>query len=211
MNDMIDDDNLLDDYKYTVHEPFNAKKLVDSVKAYDDNAFTPIDNADTDADGNDSIEHTDEDDDSSSEDEEYVDDDWDDGSVILDKSTMGAIKRNDNLFYWEIDGLLKENGKQYSFTHLQSNPPKLVFKRPGMEPFTVYLGKKEVEQLAPALERVRRAMNAVPIDDPKKEHITKKNWRRKLRESFEDNPIGFIGKIVGTLAVIVIAVFAVLL
>ena len=34
----------------------------------------------------------------------------DEMSVILDSTTMGAIKRNNALFFWEIDGLLKSNG-----------------------------------------------------------------------------------------------------
>lgn len=123
--------------------------------------------------------------------------DWDDDrmSVILDKATMGAVKRNDTLFFWQIEGLLKDNGTQYSWMHLRDNPPKLVFKRPNEEPFIVILGKTEANQLAPALERVCRAYNAVPIDDPKREHLTRKNWKRKMKEMFEDNPIGFVARI----------------
>lgn len=160
----------------------------------------------------------DEDDDSSSENSGDDSDDnskyaWndDDMSVILDKSTMGAIKRNDTLFFWQIEGLLKENGTQYSWMHLRDNPPRLVFKRPNEEPFIVILGKAEVNQLAPALERVRRAYNAVPIDDPKKEHWNKKNWKRKLKDSFEDNPIGFITKIAGTLLIVILMILTIIL
>lgn len=137
-------------------------------------------------------------------------DGWDDDSmsVILDKATMGAVKRNDTLFFWQIEGLLKDNGTQYSWMHLRDNPPKLVFKRPNEEPFIVILGKTEANQLAAALERVCRAYNAVPIDDQKKEHFTRKNWKRKIREMFEDNPIGFVAKIAATVFVVGIVIAA---
>lgn len=163
----------------------------------------------------DDVKHESDDDNEDDSDEDSSDNGsaWDDEkvAVILDKITIGAIKRNDNLFLWEIEGLLKKNGKQHSFMYLRDNPPKLVFKRPGMDPFMIYLGKEEVNQLAPALEKVRRAYNAVPINDDKKERFTVKNWKRKLREAFEDNPIGFIGKIAAALIVVVLAVFVIFL
>lgn len=135
---------------------------------------------------------------------------WDDDkmAVIFDSATMGAIKRNNNLFFWEIDGLLKDNGKQHSWMTLNNNPPKLIFKRPNDKPFVVFLGKEEVSQLLGALERVRKAYNAMPIEDEKKERINKHNWKRIIREHFEDNPLGFIGKIAGVIAVIIVIILA---
>lgn len=135
---------------------------------------------------------------------------WDDDkmAVIFDSTTMGAIKRNNNLFFWEIDGLLKDNGKQHSWMTLNNNPPKLIFKRPNDKPFVVFLGKEEVSQLLGALERVRKAYNAMPIEDEKKERINKHNWKRIIREHFEDNPLGFIGKIAGVIAVIIVIILA---
>lgn len=135
---------------------------------------------------------------------------WDDDkmAVIFDSVTMGAIKRNNNLFFWEIDGLLKDNGKQHSWMTLNNNPPKLIFKRPNDKPFVVFLGKEEVSQLLGALERVRKAYNAMPIEDEKKERINKHNWKRIIREHFEDNPLGFIGKIAGVIAVIIVIILA---
>lgn len=135
---------------------------------------------------------------------------WDDDkmAVIFDSATMGAIKRNNNLFFWEIDGLLKDNGKQHSWMTLNNNPPKLIFKRPDDKPFVVFLGKEEVSQLLGALERVRKAYNAMPIEDEKKERINKHNWKRIIREHFEDNPLGFIGKIAGVIAVIIVIILA---
>ena len=140
------------------------------------------------------------------EQEEIGNEESDDLSVILDQTTYGAIKRSDSLFYWSIDGLLNKKGKVYNAFHLDANPPVLSFKRPGEEPFKVILGKAEVEQLAPALERVRRAYNSIPIEDKKKEPWSKRNFRRKLREAFEDNPLGFIGKIIGGLLVVAIII-----
>lgn len=135
---------------------------------------------------------------------------WDDDkmAVIFDSATMGAIKRNNNLFFWEIDGLLKDNGKQHSWMTLNNNPPKLIFKRPNDKPFVVFLGKEEVSQLLGALERVRKAYNAIPIEDEKKERINKHNWKRIIKEHFEDNPLGFIGKIAGVIAVIIVIILA---
>lgn len=227
----VDMTNLLIEYRHEPFKPFNANELVEQARK------KATDDEDGDDSENDDIENIiskeretknhfndDDEDDSSSEDSDdkldsYDDSDdnskyaWndDDMSVILDKSTMGAVKRNDTLFFWQIEGLLKENGTQYSWMHLRDNPPRLVFKRPNEEPFIIILGKAEVNQLAPALERVRRAYNAVPIDDPKKEHWNKKNWKRKLKDSFEDNPIGFITKIAGTILIVILMILAIVL
>lgn len=179
--------NLLDDYH--VSEPFNVDKLIEDAR-------------------NDGIDIADENDysvsNASIDDNEHMI-----GSVILDEATMGAVKRNDNLFLWQIEGLIKDNGKQHSALYLNDNPPKLVFRRPGMEPFTVFLGREEVNQLAPALERVRRAYNSVPIDGkPKREHWNRKNWKRKIKETFEDNPLGMIGKALGLIGIIAVIIIA---
>lgn len=221
----VDMTNLLVEYRHEPFKPFNANELVEQArkKATDDEDGDDSENADIEniiSKEREAKNHfnDDDEDDSSSEDSDDDSDDnnkyaWndDDMSVILDKSTMGAVKRNDTLFFWQIEGLLKENGTQYSWMHLRDNPPRLVFKRPNEEPFIVILGKAEVNQLAPALERVRRAYNAVPIDDPKKEHWNKKNWKRKLKDSFEDNPIGFITKIAGTLLIVILMILTIIL
>lgn len=221
----VDMTNLLVEYRHEPFKPFNANELVEQAhkKAADDEDVDDSENADIEniiSKEREAKNHfnDDDEDDSSSEDSDDDSDDnskyaWndDDMSVILDKSTMGAVKRNDTLFFWQIEGLLKENGTQYSWMHLRDNPPRLVFKRPNEEPFIIILGKAEVNQLAPALERVRRAYNAVPIDDPKKEHWNKKNWKRKLKDSFEDNPIGFITKIAGTILIVILMILAIVL
>lgn len=221
----VDMTNLLIEYRHEPFKPFNANELVEQArkKAADDEDVDDSENADIEniiSKEREAKNHfnDDDEDDSSSEDSDDDSDDnnkyaWndDDMSVILDKSTMGAVKRNDTLFFWQIEGLLKENGTQYSWMHLRDNPPRLVFKRPNEEPFIIILGKAEVNQLAPALERVRRAYNAVPIDDPKKEHWNKKNWKRKLKDSFEDNPIGFITKIAGTILIVILMILAIVL
>lgn len=221
----VDMTNLLIEYRHEPFKPFNANELVEQArkKAADDEDVDDSENADIEniiSKEREAKNHfnDDDEDDSSSEDSDDDSDDnnkyaWndDDMSVILDKSTMGAVKRNDTLFFWQIEGLLKENGTQYSWMHLRDNPPRLVFKRPNEEPFIIILGKAEVNQLAPALERVRRAYNAVPIDDPKKEHWNKKNWKRKLKDSFEDNPIGFITKIAGTLLIVILMILTIIL
>lgn len=235
----VDMTNMLIEYRHEPFKPFNANELVEQArkKAADDEDMDDSENADIENiiskereaknhfndDNEIELESYDEDDSSSEDSDDKLDSDddsddnskyaWndDDMSVILDKSTMGAIKRNDTLFFWQIEGLLKENGTQYSWMHLRDNPPRLVFKRPNEEPFIVILGKAEVNQLAPALERVRRAYNAVPIDDPKKEHWNKKNWKRKLKDSFEDNPIGFITKIAGTILIVILMILAIIL
>lgn len=235
----VDMTNLLVEYRHEPFKPFNVNELVEQArkKAADDEDMDDSENADIENiiskereaknhfndDNEIELESYDEDDSSSEDSDDKLDSDddsddnskyaWndDDMSVILDKSTMGAVKRNDTLFFWQIEGLLKENGTQYSWMHLRDNPPRLVFKRPNEEPFIVILGKAEVNQLAPALERVRRAYNAVPIDDPKKEHWNKKNWKRKLKDSFEDNPIGFITKIAGTILIVILMILAIVL
>lgn len=206
--------NLLDDYH--VSEPFNVDKLIEDARNdveptkpvihYDESISfddpDDMDSNDNDIDIADDNDYSDSD--ASIDDNEHMI-----GSVILDEATMGAVKRNDNLFLWQIEGLIKDNGKQHSALYLNDNPPKLVFRRPGMEPFTVFLGREEVNQLAPALERVRRAYNSVPIDGkPKREHWSRKNWKRKIKEAFEDNPLGMIGKALGLIGIIAIIIIA---
>lgn len=132
----------------------------------------------------------------------------DEMSVILDSTTMGAIKRNNALFFWEIDGLLKSNGTQHSWVYLKNNPPKLTFKRPKEQPFTIFLGKEEVNQLAPALEAVRKAYNAVPIQEKKKEKWTLHNFANIFKNKFYENPGLMVAKIAAIVVMIGIAVFA---
>lgn len=215
-HDEEDDDNnndndvrINDDISFDFDDGFESSydTVNDSVDNQDASLEEDDDNNEDEDDKDDSK------DDESEEHDSSDDSAWDDEkvAVILDKTTIGAIKRNDNLFLWEIEGLLKKNGQQHSFMYLRDNPPKLVFKRPGMDPFMIYLGKEEVNQLAPALEKVRRAYNAVPINDDKKEHFNAKNWKRKLREAFEDNPISFVGKIAAAVIVVVLAVFVIFL
>lgn len=132
----------------------------------------------------------------------------DEMSVILDSTTMGAIKRNNALFFWEIDGLLKSNGTQHSWVYLKNNPPKLTFKRPKEQPFTIFLGKEEVNQLAPALEAVRKAYNAVPIQEKKKEKWTLHNFASIFKNKFYENPGLMVAKIAAIVVMIGIAIFA---
>lgn len=132
----------------------------------------------------------------------------DEMSVILDSTTMGAIKRNNALFFWEIDGLLKSNGTQHSWVYLKNNPPKLTFKRPKEQPFTIFLGKEEVNQLAPALEAVRKAYNAVPIQEKKKEKWTLHNFANIFKSKFYENPGLMVAKIAAIIVMVGIAIFA---
>lgn len=133
---------------------------------------------------------------------------------ILDGTTYGGVKQSDKIRTWELQGLTKNGSesKAYSALHLSKNPPRLVFKSfsdPYTEEYAVYLDKYTAQQLYDALSNVVRAYKSMPINE-KKEKWSFMNMKKKLRDSFEDDPIKFTLKVIGmivVLALIIIPLF----
>ena len=135
---------------------------------------------------------------------------------LLDSTTYGAVKDGDKIKAWELQGLTKPGSTStFSSLHLANNPPKLVFKKfsyPYTEEYSIYLDKFTAQQLYDALGNVIRAYKSIPIKDKtdKKDKWTMKNIQRKIKESFEDNPVIFAIKGIGIVAVIVLVAMALL-
>ena len=134
----------------------------------------------------------------------------DDGRrVLLDETEYGAVKDGVEIKAWQIDGLMRDNGKPHSPVFLKRNPPKLTFKSRNSDAdtsdeYVVFLDKASSRMLRDALINVCNAYELKPVRK-KRRKWTWKGFKDYVYDSFTDDPLKFIVKI--ALLAIVIGIF----
>lgn len=131
--------------------------------------------------------------------------------VLLDETEYGAVRDGVEIKAWQIDGLLKDNGKPYSPVFLKRNPPKLTFKsrdseRDVNDEYVVFLDKDSARMLRDALTNVCNAYELKPVKK-KRRKWTWQGFKDYVYDSFTDDPLKFICKAVALVVFVGILVY----
>lgn len=137
----------------------------------------------------------------------------DDGKrILLDETDYGAVKDGVEIKAWQIDGLMRDNGKPHSPMFLKRNPPKLTFRSRNSaedinDEYVVFLDKASARMLRDAMINVCNAYELKPV---KKKHQkwTWRGFKDYVYDSFTDDPLKFIVKVALLAIVIVILIVA---
>lgn len=145
------------------------------------------------------------------------DDDTDDGDlppderVLLDDTEYGAVGDGIEIKAWQLDGLLRDNGKPYPPIYLRRNPPKLTFRRRVSEDdyddeYSVYLDRTSARMLRDAMINVCNAYDFKPINK-KTGRFTWRGFKDSIYDGFMDNPLKFLIKVaLGVFFVVILAI-----